>query len=386
MSHASRLPSAVLLLVCSMLLITARSKGNSKTDSTKSEPPFAEIDLRKLGYEPAKESRYSGTGIPRDLSVLNDDSKKRLAYIGDDMLAIYFSHLPKFDHPAELASFSMEALFVNPSSGSLISRRIWPTHKRKWLNDRWDTQARIIALHDSFLVHAGDSLTLYSTDQHEKASVPLENTYRWAAVVSVLGHTVHLQRIKEDNSTEGSWLASDSLKQLKTQPEAAGIISASDSAVVTDLAHCVQLQAVGKSSRDLCCFDPCRLGLPEFLSEKEIVSVYANGFIVLSDQGEKLWGRETPIAGNGIVANHVRSLEGNRFAIVISSERNIVFDDVKIAKGHPTIVVYDRSSRERIMAVAVGSTEQPVELALSENGDVLAVLVGDVVRLYRVSP
>jgi hypothetical protein len=385
MRHRFKLSSAILLILLLMALIKAKSSGDANPHKTGSEAPFMEISLRSIGYEPAKENRYPGTGIPRDLSVLNDDSKKRLAYIGDDMLAIYFSHLPKIDHPPELESRSMEAFFVNPSSGSLISRRSWLTHKRKWLNDRWDTQARIMALHDGFLVHAGDSLTLYSNEQHEKASVPLENTYRWAAVVSVLGHTVHLQRIKEDNSAEGRWLASDSLKQLETQPELAGITSASDKAVVAKLARCVQLQAVGKPSRDLCCFDPCRLGLPEFLSEKEIVSVYANGFIVLSDQGEKLWGRETPIAGNRIVANYARSLGGNRFAIVISSERNIVFDDVKIAKGHPTIIVYDRSSRERIMVLPLGSVTEPIELALSKNGNVLAVLVADVVRLYRIS-
>jgi hypothetical protein len=368
-----------------MLLVTAKSNGNSKTNATKSEPPFAEISLRKLGYVPTKDTRYPGTGIPRDLSILNDDSLIRLTYVADDMLAIYFSHLPKMNHSSDLETRSMEAFFVNPSSGSLVSRRSWPTHKRKFFNYRWDTQARIMALKDGFLVHAGDSLSLYTTDQREKANVPLENTYRWSAVVPPLGRTVHLQRIMGDNSAEGRWLASDSLKQLETQPELAGITSASDHAVVDRLAHCVQLQAVGKPSRDLCCFDPCRLGFPEFLSEKEIVSVYENGFIVLSDQGERLWGRETPITGNSIVANQARSLEGNRFAIVVDSGRTITFDDGRIDKGRPTVIVYDRASRTRVKAVALGSTEQPVELALSPNGNVLAVLIGDVVRLYRIS-
>ena len=59
------------------------------------------------------------------------------------------------------------------------------------------------------------------------------------------------------------------------------------------LAHCVQLQAVGESPRNLYCADPSHLGLPLFLSNSEILSVYSSGFMVLSAKGDKLWGQES---------------------------------------------------------------------------------------------
>jgi hypothetical protein len=369
-------------------LLTLAGSGTAKdgADPNKdgNQISFLEIRLRDLGYRPTEEYHYPGTGIPRDLSILNNDSKKRLAFISDKLLAIYFSHLPAAENGGAAESRSMEALFVDPNLGSLVSRKTWATRKRKWLNERWDTQARILPVRDGFLVHAGDSLVLYSADQQEKAKVSLDDTSGWAAAVAVLGRTVHLQRITEGDTAEGRWLGSDTLKQLKTQREVTGIASASDHAVVTKLAHCVQLQEIGEPSRDLCCYDPCRLGLPEFLSDTEILSAYRDGFIVLSDHGEKLWGREVAVSGNRIIANQVMSLDGNRFAIAVSSDHNIVFDQVQIAKRRPTVLVYDRSSRTRIYVLALGSVAEPFEFALSPNGNTLAVLVGNTLRLYKV--
>jgi hypothetical protein len=378
--------ASAAVLVVMLLMLPTKSAANYEAGPSKdgNENPFLEIRLRDLGYQSTQERQYPGTGIPRDLSILNEDSKKRLAFINDRLIAIYFSHLPVTENERAADSRKMEALFVDVNSGSLVLRKAWTTRKRKWVNERWDTQARILPVHDGFMVHAGDQLILYSADQQEKAKFSLEATSSWAAVVAVLGHTVHLQRIAEGNAAEGRWLASDSLKQLDTQKEIAGITSASDHAVVTNLAHCVQLQAVRELPRDLCCYDPCRLGLPEFLSDNEILSAYPNGFTVLSDHGEKLWGREIAISGNRIIANHVRSLDGSRFGVALSSDRNIVFDQVQVAKGHSAVLVYDRSSRTRVFVLQLGSVAEPFNFAFSPNGNILAVLLGDTLRLYKV--
>jgi hypothetical protein len=382
--HCKSTSITVLFAALLMPLINTVARDNGDPKKDPSQTPVLEIRLRDLGYQPTQEHHYPGTGIPRDLSILNDDSKKRLAFINDKLLAVYFSHLPVTENGGAAESRSMEALFVDPSSGSLVLRRTWATRKRKWVNGRWDTQARILPVRDGFLVHAGNSLILYSADQQEKARVSLDEPFSWAALVAVLGRTVHLQRITEGNTADARWLTSDTLKQLETQKEVPGVTSASDHAVVTKLAHCAQLQAVGEPTRDLCCYDPCRLGLPEFLSDKEILSVFPNGFVVLSDHGEKLWGREITVTGNRIIANHIRSLEGNRFAIAVSSDRNIVFDQMQIAKGHPTVLVYDRSSRTHIFALSHGPVAEPFEFAFSPAGNILAVLVGDAVRLYKI--
>ncbi len=170
--------------------MTKGEKNGNAGSNDRRQTPFLEIRLRDLGYQPTQEYHYSGTGIPRDLSILNDDTKKRLAFISDKVLAVYFSHLPVAGNGGAADSRSMEALFVDPNSGSLISRKSWITRKRKWVNERWDTQARILPVQDGFLVHAGDSLTLYSVDQQEKAKVSLDDSSSWAAVAAVPGRTV----------------------------------------------------------------------------------------------------------------------------------------------------------------------------------------------------
>jgi hypothetical protein len=228
-------------------------------------------------------------------------------------------------------------------------------------------------------------LILYSADQQEKAKISLDDRFRWAATVAPLGRTVHLQQIENDNNAEGAWLASDTLHKIASQHELAGIVSASDNAVATILAHCVQMQSFGESPRELCCHDPCRLGLPEFLSGTEILNVYPNGFEVLSDHAEMLWGREAAGSKTRIMESHERSLDGSRFATTLSSDHNIVFDQVKIAKGQTTILIYDRAGRDRVFALPLGVAEQ-LSFRLSPNGSVLAVLVGDAIRLYKVPP
>ena len=256
MPRPSKWMSAIVFAGLLIPVVDGAARGKAGPNEDVSQTPSLEIRLRDLGYQPTKEYRYPGTGIPRDLSILNDDSKKRLAFVNDRLLTIYFSHLPVTENGSAADSMSMEALFVDPNSGSLISRKTWATRKRKWLNERWDTQARILPVRDGFLVHAGDSLILYSADQQERAKLSLDDTSGWAAVVAPLGDTIHLQRISDDNTAEGRWLASGSLKQIQTQKESAGIVSASDHAVVTKLAHCVQLQTIGEPPRDLCCSRP----------------------------------------------------------------------------------------------------------------------------------
>jgi len=374
------LRSAMLL----MIVVTCGAQGGSLSRKDSTAAPVVEIHLRDLGYHPTPGYRYGGTGIPRDLSVLYDDDKKRLAFIDEKSLVVYISHFqPQSQKDGLPESRDMEALFVDTRSGALISRKTWPTIKRRWLNERWDTQARIMAVHGGFLVHAGNSLMLYSVDQKKKGELPLEIGSRWAAVVPPLGRTIHLQRIDGDEA-EGDWFASDTLTKLRSQHEIEGITSASDQAVVTKLAHCLQLQAVGESPRNLCCSDPCRLGLPEFLSEAEVLSVYRNGFSVLTTSGEKLWSQETPDGKNRFIESHTRSLNGNRFALSLRGDRHTVFDLVKVPNGELAIFVYDHSTRTQVFHLTLGRVAELVHFALSPDGSTLALLVGETVRVYKI--
>ncbi len=367
-----------------MLAVACAAWSGSPSNEESRSTAVLEIHLRDLGYQSMNEYHHIGAGIPRDLSLLNDDDKKGLLFTDEKTLAVYVSHFQSAtDGSMGQGTRDMEAFFLDFHSGTLISRKTWPTIKRRWLNERWDTQARIMAVHGGFLVHAGNALVLYSADQEKKREFPLAVGSRWAAVVPPMGRTIHLQRIDRDE-TEGTWLDSDTLTKLRSQREIEGITSASDDAVVTKLAHCMQLQTFGKLPRNLCS-DPCRLGLPEFLSDAEVLSVYRNGFSVLSASGEKLWTREVPDAKNRIVESHQRSLDGSRFALSLRGGRNTSFDGVKVPKGELAIVVYERSTRTEVFHVSIGRVAEPVAFALAPDGSTLAILVGEMLRVYKVS-
>ncbi|MFZ0293842.1 MAG: hypothetical protein WAL52_09585 [Candidatus Sulfotelmatobacter sp.] len=370
--------------MCGALLVlaaacTARDRRLSTGDST--PPAVLEIHLSDLGYQPAPETNYPGNGIPRDLTILNDDYKQRLTFIDDKMFVAYQSHYPpQIEQGGSSQRRSMEAFFVSAQTGALISRKSWPTVQRRWLNERWDTQARIMAVQGGFLVHASDSLSLYSAEIEPKGKLVLEGGPRWAVTVAPLGRTIHLQRIQDDNRAEGEWFDSDTLAKLSTQHETAGVTSASDHAVVNKLTHCVQLETVGETPRSLNCADQPHLGLPLFLSDSEVLSVYGKGFAVFSTSGEKQWSREAPDARP--VANHKRSLNGNRFAILIRGP--IIFDRVDLAEEQSAILVYDVSARTQVFHLTLSHVAGHIDFDLSPDGSAAAVLVGETVRLYKI--
>ena len=364
-----------------VLIISGDSKDVQKSNQSAKQPVALEINLRDLGYQPTQEYRYRGTGIPRDLSILNDDYKKRIVFIDDKTLIVYQSHYqPQDQKEGGQGSRTVEAFVVDARTAMLISRRTWPTIERRWLNERWDTQARILAIQEGFLVQAGSSLISYSANQEQQAKLALETGPRWAVTVAPEGRTIHLQRIYDDNRADGEWLTSDSFTKLRSQHEMAGISSTSDDAVVDKLAHCVQVQAVDEAPRNLYCADSWHLGLPLFLTDTEVLSVYGKGFAVFSITGEKLWSRE--VTDGRPVEGYKRALSGSRFGLLVIGPT--VFDQVNAPKGREAIVVYDRVKRTQIYQLICERNTERVDFELSPNGSLLAVLVGDTIRLYKI--
>ena len=381
-----------LLLACATVIALlshipdARSRPSpAGSNNSAASTPFLEVRLSDIGFRAGTTKPISGHGIPLDLGLLNDDAKTRVAFVADDMLAVYASHYhaATLDNPQE--SRDMQAVIIDTVSGKLIAERTWPTIQRRWLNERWDTQARIMAISEGFLVHAGNSLMLYSPTLEVRKKLLLEESPEWAVTVPSGGRTIHLQRIESgDISATGMWFDLEKLVILKTQNEMAGATSASESAAVTKLGHCIQLQAVQEAPRNLLCSQPDRLGLPMFLSGQEVLSVYRNGFSVMSDSGETLWGRDGASIKNArLIASHRRSLDGSRFALLLWGGRRTCFDGINIPKSQAVVIVYDRFLRARLRSIAVGHLCGDFDL--SPDGSVLAVVVGNVVRLYKIS-
>jgi hypothetical protein len=374
------------LLFSGLLLFAVVTAGRALAEKADTgNQPFVEVHLRNLGYVYEKNIRIKGNGIPQDLSLLNDDVNLRMTFIGEKTLSVYVSRFqsqPQQD--GSPGSRSIEAFFIDTTSGALVAHKTWPTRKRRWLNNRWDTEARILALDDGYLVHAGGKLTLYSADFKERTSLPLDERSIWAVTVTPAGRVFHLQRISGgQDQAEGEWLSSDSLERLRGQHEEAGITSASEHAVVTALSHCEQLQAIGESPRDLCCSDECRASHPEFISENEVLLFCRNGFRMLSINGEELWKVETAKnIKNGAVADHELSLNGNRFAIALNGDRGAIFDQIKVPNGHSVVAVYDVLRRAPVFQTMIRGYS--FDFALSPDGRMLAVLIGDTVRLYKI--
>lgn len=372
---------ATIWLLTLGLTITGAAKDDQKQRHDANAQAVLEIHLRDLGYQHGQEGHPGGTEIPRDLSTLNDDDKKRLAFIDDKTLIVYQSqYQPQSQKDGIPESRSMEAFFVNPQTGVFISRKSWPTIKRRWLNERWDTQARIIAVEGGFIVHAGNALVAYSTEQEQGMKLTLEDGPRWAATVVPQGREIHLQRIHDDNRAEGEWLNSNSLRKLREQNETAGITSASDEGVVIKLAHCVQLQNLGETPRNLYCEDPSHLGLPMFLTNSEVLSVYGKGFTVWSTSGKRLWSRE--ISDGRPVDNQKRAMNGNRFGILVTGR--LVFDQISVPANHRAILVYDRAKQSQIFHAILGREAERVDFELSPDGTMLAVLVDDSILIYKI--
>lgn len=346
--------------------------------------PSLEIDLRTLGWQPAQGFPYHGTGIPENLSVLNDDTKPRLAFVGERSLAIYQSRYHSSGTDSLPGSREMEAFFLETGLGRLINHLTWPTRARRWLNERWDTEARILAVDGGFLVHAANVLISYSKDMKDERHLALEEGPLWSVTVPPEGHSFHVQRIQGSDAS-GRWLASGTFQELQgINNETPGVSSASDNAVVTQLSHCVQIQFVKQAPRNLCCGGCCRAGIPQFLTDGEIVLAHDDGFSVFAPDGQILWSLRSDCRKRNCLNVDVKtSLQSSRIAISFFGYRSASFDGIRVASGETHILVYDRSKQAQLMNVPVGKTTD-FDFALSPDGSTLAVLVGDVVRIYQI--
>jgi len=321
-----------------------------------------------------------------------DDHQTQMTFIDHRNLAIYFSDAVEegaAKKSAPEAVPSMQAFFVNGESGALISHKIWPTEKRSWFNERYDTQARLLEVEGGFLVHAGNSLALYSPDLRKIREMTLDAAVEWAATVAPMGRTFFLERIDTavQQKAEGAWMASDTFERLRSLDVYSGsVVSVSKDAIAGTLSkgvQCLDSQRVGESPSHLCCGDPCGYGLPLFVAEDEVVSSYSYGFRVLSTTGEVLWRREATDPRVHLIDDCERSMNGNRFLIRAHWNKRVVFDQTSIPKGADAIIVYDRAERRQVFSVI----SKPVDvngLALSPDGQTLAVLSGTTLRLYRV--
>jgi len=339
------------------------------------------IHLASAGYKPDVGCSYAGKDIPRDLTLLNDDDKLRLLFVNDALLVVYRSTCRQSSmvQGSDPRVWQMDAWFFDPKTGKLIGVDTWPTVKRRWVNDRWDTQARILGVDSGFVVHAGNSLSLYSLDRKKKASLPLEESRSWAVKVVPGGRELHLQGIYGDEA-RGEWLSTDTLALEHSKQEFAGVTSASSDAVVSQRAHCIRLDPMNGAPHDLYCPASRDLGIPVFVSDTAVLAVSGRSVVLLSGEGQKLWSRE--VHSGHHISSHNVSLSGNRFALALSGRTT--FDGTLVPAHKQAVFVYDSEKRTLIFHSVVGREFELKDFALSPDGGALAVLKGDSIEIYTL--
>jgi hypothetical protein len=145
------------LVISSLLLgLLGLSFAQERTAS-----PARELDLRVLGFKLPADTPQGTVGHP---AVLFDDSRARVVFVDPRQLAVYFS-----DGVSDRPAAQMEAFFVDTDTSKLVSHEVWHTRKRRFFNERYDTQARIIPIAHGFLVHTDNSMRVYSAS-HDKVT------------------------------------------------------------------------------------------------------------------------------------------------------------------------------------------------------------------------
>lgn len=409
LSRTHRLASMVSILTIILLLGTPAQLIPRSFAQEATPVPERQIDLRTLGFDLQKAPNYKNGEVFSDLSLVFDDAHNRILFIGEKELAVYFSD-PVDERagrtvqpPSSEPAHRMEAFFVEVDNGSLVSHQVWQTRRRRFSNERYDTQPRMKAVKGGFLVHANDSLALYSADLQKKQELQLDPSLEYSAMVAPGGDVFFLEQSAPGVATSsggvsmvvngdsehwpvahGEWRSSETLVKLRSMDLFPGAAeTATSDAVAGRRVHCVDLQRVGVPLSQLSCTDPYGYGAPMFLIETELVLTYRGGFQVLSPIGDVLWGRQVADPKAYDTYDCVRSLNGSRFATSIFAYRKIKFDDTEIPKRSFAVLVYDRSQRTKVFSVVVKSEQAP-PIALSPDGDRLAILSGTTLLLYRI--
>lgn len=365
------------------------------------------IDLPQITSRPAHCISHGNEDVFRDLTLLMQDGHSRLSFVSENVLAVYFNRPPEQNDKGANTTYPMEVFFINTDSGELIEHRSWATLKRQWFNDSYDTEGRILEVHNGFLVHASAKLELYSPDLKLVKTYDLRgnastSTGMWSVAVATGGDVIHIQPSEQTTQvrrgsvsiftgageTESTWLRPDSFEHTGTLRYFGGIHSASHDSIVTKSAHCLDLEQAGRPTRHLTCSRPAATGVPTFLNDAEVLSVYYTGFSVLSTNGTELWsaGTSDPGIHRALMSgNDRRSMSGSRFAISLTGhKRRAVFDSVPVAHSPLyTIIAYDERCRQRVFSMT--PTMSALEdFALSPEGRTLAVLTGTTISLYTL--
>jgi hypothetical protein len=368
--------------------------------------PKLTIDLATLGYKSPIYREHSDREVFRDLTITMQDEFPYVAFISENVAAVYFTRLEREAEAADSA-YRLEVFFVDINSGKLVAHRTWKALRKQWWGDGYDSEGTIIAVRGGFLVQADATLELYSPDLQLVKSLDLrastaKDSAMWSVKVAPGGHVIQVQpgpsvtqvhrgaisSFGGGDSGASIWLKSDTLEKIGTQIYYPGARTVSENSIVLQRVHCIDIERSGEPSRHLYCPEDQSLEFPVFLKNDEVVCSYHTGFVVLSAQGAEIWKAGEPDPGDPKrklqVGSPVASMDGSRFGVYLTPYKgHSEFDGIRLRGGYLSIFVFDEHSRQRIF-IAAGDDNLMGSYALSPQGATLAVIIGKSVAIYQL--
>jgi hypothetical protein len=382
-----------LIQVAISTLCLANSAHSQKPMPPPQRVPAVAIDLVKIGWTPPPIE--SNRAFLKDFTLaklLSVDISTRVLFLTEDVVVAY--HSIQIGNDWRTAARVMEAFFISSRDGTLLSTHRWPTRRRSYMDDRFDSEARLIPLNRGrFLVQANGIIAVYNQNVEllkQRNLEPFSASDVWAAQPSPRGEGIVLRRASQSGPVAYYWLAADTLETTSHVSRPNG--HSSDAAVAD--AHALYertqdglLMVDLSEHQTLICHDPlCREnGLLEALSAHYLGWSARRGIGVIDPVRGLVWSRSVQPKDHESFqfGNMKTALSGTRFGLWLASDRKASFDAVQI-KGI-NIMIYDVADlNRRPWALRMKPTQSTWDFALSPRGAKLAVFDGSHLQIYSL--
>jgi hypothetical protein len=358
------------------------------------------VDLAKIGWTPP--TSESNRTFFKDFTLSKlfaIDQDTRVVFLDEDVIVVY--HTKQDGKDWRTAPRIMEAFFIRVRDGTLLSRQRWPTGLRKSMDDLFDSEARLIPLHNSrFLVFANGVITEYGPNLEllkQKKLEPSASTDLWSAQSVSGGKAIVLRHESTSGQVTYSWLMSDSLEEkfairvYQGRDFSAGQgVYADENSVYTRSRTGIRMIDRDQSVRTICDDPLCREdGRLRVLSSHHVGWSGRSGIgIVDTERGGLAWSKtaQPQYPRNKFQFGEMRSaMSGTKFAAwVAATGKKAFFDGVEIGST-PTILVYDFArSKDDPVVIRMNPVEGLWDSALSPNGTKLALFDGSSLQIFSL--
>ena len=384
-----------LLLRLAILTFWFGSFGGAKSGPVPSvKAPDIVIDLARFGWTPphfeSNRDFFKDFSLAKMFAV---DGNTNVIYLAEELVVAYHS---KQDGKDWRSPRRMEVFFINTKDGSLLATKNWLTRPRTSIDERYDSEARIIALHDGhFLVFANGVLMLYNAKLEllkQQELRPYTQNDIWSMQAVPGGRAVFLQHASTSGQVTYLWLSSDTLEVQYQMSgcrvdDSVGSVSAAQEAVFirsrSGIRKCDRDQHLSTVSNILL---DRGAGDIRMLSSQYLGVSADSGIGVIDVDHGVVWVKATnrKYRRNYFMFGEMRpAMSGTRFAVWVAAYHKALFDDVEI-KADPTILVYDIANPKSPISILFKPVSGEWDFSFSPKGEKLAIFSAGRVQSFSL--